>query len=212
MATFPDDCIPPEGFFESRKALFESINLYAKPQGYAFITRRSTWEKNGHLSVVFACDHSRQLPSEGTSRRQTTTRMTEYPFSVLAKESSEGWTLKYRHDVLHTSHNHELSLHPSAHPVHGQLSRTPQLESLSNAGLVPKEIQTIIQQSGSLATCQDIYNRIVEVRQDARQGQSLIHTLMNQLEQEGFWSRIQLASDGYVTTVLFAHPDYLLYL
>jgi hypothetical protein len=213
MATaFPDNCLPPEGFFESRKALFESINLYAKPRGYAFITRRSTREKNGYLSVIFACDRSRQLPSEGMRRRQTTTRMTECPFSVLAKESSEGWTLKYRHDVRHTSHNHEPSLHPSAHPVHRRLSCTPQLETLSNAGLAPKEIQTVIRQSGSLATRQDIYNRIAEVRRDARQGQSPIHALANQLEQEGFWSRIQFASDGHVTTVLFAYLDSLLYL
>ncbi len=47
MATFPDDCLPPEGFFESRQALFESINAYAKPRGYAFIIQRSIREKNG---------------------------------------------------------------------------------------------------------------------------------------------------------------------
>ncbi|RYO85590.1 hypothetical protein DL764_009150 [Monosporascus ibericus] len=212
MATFPDDCLPPEGFFESREALFESINTYARPRGYAFITRRSTREKNGYLSVVFACDRSRQLPSKGARRRQTTTRMTECPFSVLAKESSEGWTLKYRHDVRYASHNHEPSLHPSAHPVHRQLSRTPQLKTLSNAGLAPKEIQTIVRQSGSLATRQDIYNCVAEVRRDTRQGQSPIYALANQLEQEGFWSRIQFALDGHVTAVLFAHPDSLIYL
>ena len=212
MATFPVDCLPPEDFFESREALFKSINSYAKPRGYAFITRRSTREKNGYLSVVFACDRSRQLPSMGARRRQTTTRMTECPFSVLAKESSEGWTLKYRSDVRHANHNHEPSLHPSAHPVHRQLSHAPQLEALSNAGLAPKEIQTIVRQSGSLATRQDIYNRVAEVRRDARQGQSPIHALANQLEQEGFWSCIQFAPDGHVTAVLFAHPDSLIYL
>ena len=64
----------------------------------------------------------------------------------------------------------------------------PQLESLSNAGLAPKEIQTIIRQNGSLATRQDIYNRIAKVCQDSRQGKSSIHTLTNQLKQEGFWA------------------------
>ena len=138
--------------------------------------------------------------------------MTECPFSVLAKESSEGWTLKHRYNVRYASHNHEPSLHPSAHPVHRQLSRTLQLETLSNAGLAPKEIQTIVRQSGSLATRQDIYNCIAEVRRDTRQGQSPIHALTNQLEQEGFWSRIQFGLDGHVTAVLFAHPDSLIYL
>ena len=34
-ATFPDDWLPPEDFFESREALFKSINTYAEPRGYA---------------------------------------------------------------------------------------------------------------------------------------------------------------------------------
>lgn len=68
-------------------------------------------------------------------------------------------------------HNHEPSQHPSAHPVHRQLSGdTSQLESLSKAGIAPKEIQTLMRQGGSLATRQDIYNQIAEVRRDAYKG------------------------------------------
>ncbi|KAL2259431.1 hypothetical protein VTK26DRAFT_6895 [Humicola hyalothermophila] len=33
-----NDCLPPEGFFETREALYQSINAYAKPRGYAFTT------------------------------------------------------------------------------------------------------------------------------------------------------------------------------
>ena len=215
MATFSDDCLPPEGFFESRQALYESINLYAKPRGYAFTTKRSTRERNGFFSVIFACDRSRRLPSspERERQRKTTTRMTNCPFSVIARESSEGWTLKYRLDQHFATHNHEPSLHPSAHPVQRQLSSsTLQLKTLSNAGLALKEIQTLVQQSSSLATRQDIYNRIADVRRDSRQGQSPIHALANQLEQEGFWSRVQYGPDSHVMAVLFAHPDSLTYL
>ena len=215
MATFPDDCLPPEGFFESRNALFESINSYAKPRGYAFTTQRSFRRPDGFLKVYFACDRSRRLPSSpGRDRqRKTTTRMTNCPFSVVARESSEGWTLKHRLGQHYTTHNHEPSLHPSAHPIHRQLSgSTSQLPALSDAGLAPKEIQTVVRQSGSLATRQDIYNRIAEVRRDSRQGESPIHALANQLEQEGFWSRVQYGPDRHVTAVLFAHPDSLVYL
>ena len=215
MATFPDDCLPPEGFFESRQALFESINAYAKPRGYAFTTHRSTKEKTGLSTVIYACDRSRRLPSspERDRQRKTTTRMTNCPFSVLAKESSEGWTLKHRPDRRFATHNHEPSLHPSAHPVQRQLSGgISQLPALSNAGLAPKEIQTVVRQSGALATRQDIYNRIAEVRRDSRQGQSPIHALANQLEEEGFWSRVQYGPERHVTAVLFAHPDSLVYL
>ena len=198
---FPDDYLPPEGFLKSRKALFESINTYARPRGYAFTTGKSTTEKTGRTTITYACDQGRQLPSldrnvirEG--KRKTTTRMTNCPFSVLAKESSEGWTLKHRLGARHALHNHEPSLHPSAHPILRQLSRTPELKALSNAGLAPKEIQTVVRENGSLATRQDIYNRIVEVRRENRQGQSPIHALANQLENEGFWSRIQFGPNA----------------
>ena len=202
MATFPDDCLPPEGFFESRQALFESINTWAATRGYAFTTQRSSRERNGYLKIFYACDRSRRPPSSGERQKKTTTRMTNCPFSILAKESSEGWTLKHRPDQRFATHNHEPSQHPVAHPVHRQLSQgTSQLANFSNSGLAPKEIQTLVRQNGSLATRQDVYNRIAEVRRDACEGKSPIHAFANQLEEEGFWNRIQFAPDGHVTSV-----------
>ncbi len=53
---FPDDCLPLEGFFESRRALFESINIYVKLRGYAFTTGKSIIEKTGRTTVTYVCD------------------------------------------------------------------------------------------------------------------------------------------------------------
>ena len=215
MASFPDNCLPPEAIYESREALFRSINVWAAAKGYAFSTGKSTKEKSGRITVTYACDRVFLVPTTARERlRKTTTRGTGCPFSVLAKESPDNtWALKHRPDRCFSVHNHEPSHHPSAHPVHRQLSGgTSQLASLSNAGIAPKEIQTLVRQSGSLATRQDIYNRIADVRRDTCEGQSPIHALANQLDKEGFWSRIQFAPDGRVTAVLFAHPDSLTYL
>ena len=197
-ATFPDDCLPPEAVYESREALFKAINSWAKTRGYAFSTQRSTKEKNGKLTVIYACDRSQKSPTTPISfQRRTTTRKTNCPFSVLAKESSNTWVLKHRPDQRFSQHNHEPSQYPSAHPVHRQLSGgMEQLATLSNAGLAPKEIQTLVRESGSLATRQDIYTRIADVRRDACGGQSPIHALANQLDKEGFWSQIQFTPDG----------------
>ncbi len=173
MATFPDDCLPPEAIYDSRDALFRSINAWAAARGYAFSTGKSTKEKSGRVTVTYACDRVLRLPPTTRERqRKTTTRETGCPFSVLAKESPDNtWILKHRPDRRFSIHNHKPSQHPSAHPVHRQLSRsTSQLATLSNASLTPKEIQTLVQQSGSLATRQDIYNRITEVRRDAYGG------------------------------------------
>lgn len=206
--------LPPQQNYDTQEALFTSINAWAKFRGYAFILRRSTKEKNGKYTITYACDRACHPPTEKDRQRKTTTRGTGCPFSVIAKESSDGsWTLKHRPNQEFSMHNHEPSQHPSAHPAHRQLSGdTSQLESLSKAGIAPKEIQTLMQKGGSIATQQDIYNQIAEVRQDAYRGQSSIHALANQLDTEGFWSRVQYAADGQVTSVLFAHPDSLGYL
>jgi hypothetical protein len=68
------------------------------------------------------------------------------------------------------------------------------------------------QNYNTLATQQDIYNRIADAKRDACEGQSTIQALTNQLDKEGFWSRIQFSEDNRVTAVLFAHPDSLAYL
>ena len=209
--------LPPQQNYDSKEALFISINTWAMARGYAFISRRSTKEKNGKHTITYACDRSCLPPTnkdEKHRQRKTTSRGTGCPFSVIGKEAFDGsWTLKHRPSQEFSLHNHEPSHHPSAHPVHRQLSGdTSHLESLSKAGIAPKEIQTLMRQGGSLATRQDIYNQIADVRRDAYQGQSSIHALANQLDSEGFWSRVQYGDDGRVTAVLFAHPDSLGYL
>ncbi|EAQ84702.1 hypothetical protein CHGG_08716 [Chaetomium globosum CBS 148.51] len=88
MATFPDHCLPPEGIFETRKALFESINAYAKPRGYAFTTQRSIRGPGGFLRLFFACDRSRRLPlsPERDRQRKTTAPLRRYIHSYQCSQ------------------------------------------------------------------------------------------------------------------------------
>jgi hypothetical protein len=217
LATFPDDCLPPERDYESRDALFASINAWAATRGYAFTTGKSTSTKSGKKIVTYACDRSCRPPSPSRERqRKTATRGTGCQFSVLAKESLDKstWSLQHRSECF-CSHNHPPSQHPSAHPSHRQLSKEDiaTVSSLSDAGIAPKEIRTFLRQNSvSLATQRDIYNQLAASRREACEGQSAIQALANQLDSEGFWSRLQHAPDGRVTAVLFAHPESLGYL
>ena len=141
--------------------------------------------------------------------------MTNCPFSILAKESTEGiWTLHHRPDSRFSVHNHEPSRHASAHPRHRQLSlaEKDQLEGLTTAGVSPKEIQTLVRQGGSLATRKDVSNQIADVRRDSRGGQNPIHAFATYLQNTDTWSRIQAGEDGHVTAIIFAHRDSLTYL
>ncbi|KAJ0128476.1 hypothetical protein HZ326_28426 [Fusarium oxysporum f. sp. albedinis] len=67
-APFPSDCLPPEGEFESREALFEAINAWAATRGYAFITGRSTKEKTGRRTITYMCDRRGNHPIASRER------------------------------------------------------------------------------------------------------------------------------------------------
>ncbi|KAL2139328.1 hypothetical protein VTI28DRAFT_5342 [Corynascus sepedonium] len=145
--------------------------LGPKTKGYAFITGRSTKERTGRRTITYTCDRHCRPPSASRERqRKTTTRGTGCQFSVLAKETLDRtWTLRHRPDKRFSTHNQEPSHHPSAHPVHRQLSKddTIQLARLVNSGITPKDITTYMRQnSNSTVTQQDIYNRTADMKRE----------------------------------------------
>lgn len=215
---FPDNCLPPECDYASREALLASINEWAAARGYAFISRRSTREKSGKITVTYACDRNCRPPDASRNRiRKTATRGTSCPFSILAKQSPSGttWSLRHRPDRQFATHNHPPSLHQTAHSQHRILSDADKasIKSLADAGIQARDIRTILQNnSTSMASQQDIYNYIAEVKRDRLKGQSSIHALAKQLEEDGFWKETQVDHDSRVTGLLFAHPRSLAYL
>ena len=49
--------LPPEAQYPSKEALFEAIQAWAKPRGYAFTIGRSTKrEGSGRIKVIYTCD------------------------------------------------------------------------------------------------------------------------------------------------------------
>ncbi|KAG6996807.1 PKS-NRPS hybrid synthetase [Fusarium oxysporum f. sp. conglutinans] len=215
---FPDDALPPEGIYKSRESLLAAINSWAKPRGYAFTTGKSLKTSSGRIKVIFACDRNKLPPSTSITRqRRTCSRRTGCKFSVLAKQSLDGntWVLSHRPDKEYAHHNHPPSPDASAHPAHRQLNERDAaiISSLTTAGAAPRDIRTYLHNSSdTLATQQDIYNRIAATRRDLREGQSSIQALVDQLQGEGFWCRVRLDSDNRLTAIFFAHPDSVAYL
>jgi MULE transposase domain len=215
---FSDDALPPESTYESRESLLAAINSWAKPRGYAFTTGKSSKTPNGRIKVVFACDRRALPPSTPVERkRHTSSRGTGCKFSVLAKQSLDGntWVLSHRQDKEFALHNHPPSQDASAHPVHRQFEERDiaTISSLTVAGVAPREIRTYLNNnSHTLATQQDVYNRIAATRRDLREGQSSIQALVDQLKKEDFWCRVRLDSDNRLTAIFFAHPDSVAYL
>jgi hypothetical protein len=216
-SSWANDVLPPEGQFNSRYELRVTINAWAAPRGYAFVVKRSRTTKNGTSEVVFSCDRGAgRAPSYSSEERvrNTITRRTACPFSVTAKESlcKTIWTLRHRSEPHFAQHNHSPSVSRVAHPVHRQLSHQDKstVQQLANAGIAAKQIRSYLRDSSDTqATKQDIYNCIAKGKRDLTQGQSDIHALTSQLEDEGFWNRISLDETSRVTAVLFAHPQSL---
>ena len=87
LNSFPDDCLPLEDSYESREALFAAIYAWAAPRGYAFTTGRSARSTNQRCTVMYTCDKYRPPRSKTRIRpRNTTTRCTNCPFSINAKD------------------------------------------------------------------------------------------------------------------------------
>ena len=162
--------------------------------------------------MTFGCDRGGRRPDPSAPRqRSTASKRIECPFSVFAKENLDksAWQLTHRPGDQYARHNHEPSIDIAAHPVHRQLSNTDisTITRLANAGVAPRDIRSYLSEhSATRANQQDIYNHIAQGKRDLKKGQSNIHALANELEIEGFWSRIRFDEDGRVTAVLFAHP------
>ena len=115
--------LPPLAVYPSRETLFEAIQSWAKPRGYAFTVGKSKLEGQ-RRKVYYACDRCPPTPGLASRVRDTQTRGSGCPFSVLAVElpSSLGWELRYRPGTIYSTHNHPPSQSPAAHPSHRQLS------------------------------------------------------------------------------------------
>ncbi|KAL2886857.1 mutator-like element transposase [Ceratocystis lukuohia] len=180
ISQFPDDVLPPEGTYESRQALIAAANAWAKPRGYAFITRRSKKTATSRTKVVVACDRTRKLRDPlAIRKRRTSSRATGCKFSVLAKESPDrnSWTLVHRPGSEYAQHNHPPSEDPSGHPTHRALRKEDisTISGLVAAGVPPRNIWTyIFNTSDTLATTQDIRNQIAIAKRDLRQKEGSI--------------------------------------
>ena len=218
---FPDDAMPPEGQYSSREELVTAINAWAAPRGYAFSVKSSVVTPSGRTRVIYSCDRGAgkapKVKPAKERKRKTTTRRTGCQFSIAAKESlcKTVWSLTHRPGPGFDRHNHEPSFSERAHPVHRHLSSPDRstVHKLSNAGIEPRKIQSYLHlNSDTLATQQDIYNYIAQGKRELAKGQSNMHALANELENEGFWSQICLDESSRVTSVFFAHPSSLRYL
>jgi hypothetical protein len=183
--------LPPEVTYPTREALYEAIQSWAKPRGYAFTGGSSKKTSSGYIKAYYLCDRCPPPPPAKENRiRDTQTRGTSCPFSVIAfQKSLIEWQLKHRPGVQYNIHNHEPSQHPSSHYSHRQLSITAQntAQAFLSAGIQPRQTLTFLCQVDptTLALPQDIYNQNAAFRRQIRQGKSTTEALIQHLQEGG---------------------------
>ena len=153
---------PPTGVYPDVEALVQAANRHARDEGYAVVKQRSKRNKKGEPHKVYlGCDRGgkyRDKANPGGRIRDTSTRLTNCPFSLVGTCREGQWHL----DIRCPAHNHAASTLPAAHPRHRVLSTETQqaIANLSQAGAKPRTIISSIRLARpDVAICaRDVYN------------------------------------------------------
>lgn len=112
---------PPEGgSYPTLEAVQKAVLRYCTSVGYAIVIGRSKKTVPGLKKVLFVCDRAGKPPSRVSPecrKRKTSSRKCDCPFGFFAIEQRTQWTIRYRPDPTHLSHNHGPSESPSHHPA-----------------------------------------------------------------------------------------------
>ncbi|RKK11850.1 hypothetical protein BFJ65_g13726 [Fusarium oxysporum f. sp. cepae] len=175
------DLIPnppiPGDIFPTIETLFESVNTFAKANGFG-ITRYNGYSYKGRkIQYSLRCDRYRDpRPNRGAGLRQRKSRKCGYKWMVIVEALEEGkWVLRQHSNPEHSQHNHGRSIRPSAHPSHRRLT-TPVRATIKSTsrrvGIRARDVRAVVQeQHPELAfTQRDIYNARARINRDKLNG------------------------------------------
>ena len=194
--------------YSSLDDLMHAVNTHAKAQGYAVTKRRTRSGKNGINQAVLCCDRGRQYQSRiplEFKQRSTGTRQTGCPFAAKAKSNGVFWTLI----VQNAAHNHDASIHPSAHSVHQTLSPAVRqdIAQQSAAGSVPRQIESALRLANPelIITREDIRNARKAIRHKNLGQDTPVQALFQQLQPPNWTHHAIVDSQSRVRSLFFYH-------
>jgi hypothetical protein len=138
--------------------------------------------------------------------RQTGTKRTDCPFSVLIRSYDWGWDLEVRSG----NHNHAPSLGATAH--HGHRKRDLQahgretIQQLTQIGVEPRRISAAVLSRNllTLVTRTDIYNERSRARRDHLGDRSPLEALLDELKGDDYWIVKWSEANGRLEILFFA--------
>jgi hypothetical protein len=204
---------PPDRTYGSYEEALDALRNHGMQHGYGFHIQRK-WPHNSEVKTryYYQCDKSKTHRSKATVR-STSTRATGCPFKLVIfkmkseddDSTNEQWVLQ----VTNKEHNHEPSLHASAHLAYHKrtAAQTDTIQSMTRAGSRPMEILTALQQQDpdTLVTAQNVRNDRAKVRAEHLNGRSPIETLLDDLSSPEWIFDVKRDSDNRVQYLFFAH-------
>ncbi|KAK3984067.1 hypothetical protein QBC44DRAFT_337652 [Cladorrhinum sp. PSN332] len=157
---------PPEGgSFPTLEAIHKHVLDYCTSVGYAIVIGRSKKTVPGLKKVLFVCDRAGKPPrrvSPELRKRKTTSRKCDCQFGFFAIEQRTQWTVRYRPDAIHLTHNHGPSESPLLHPAARKLDSkmVAAVKDLKENGVGVSATLEILQQNNPHVPLlpRDIYN------------------------------------------------------
>lgn len=147
---------PPEGgSFPTLEAIHKHVLSYCTSVGYAVVIGRSKKTVPGLKKVLFVCDRAGKPPrrvSPEMRKRKTTSRKCDCKFGFFAIEQRTQWTVRYRPDSVHLTHNHGPSESPLLHPAARKLDSkmVAAVKQLKENGTCEWQISSDVQTADSV--------------------------------------------------------------
>jgi len=220
----------PEGVFDSFDALFGSVQEQGRLAGCAYVIGKSDIKKGRRVKVITCKRSGKERPrinNEEYRQRNRFTFKCQCPFSVKARERSDGsWTLQHRGPEFST-HNHDPA--PiGTFPEHRRLNaaQIQVVQSHYTAGIPASRTVAVLRQDDPQLHLyhRDIYNITAELSRAKREGKAPPEALISRLEAEKAEGKIffewRCDSNGHISMLFIAdarsveylnrHPDVLL--
>lgn len=225
--------MPPSQIHTSREEALDTVNTWARGQGFALTIERSKAKGKKPRVIYLSCDR-REPPikaapmkgkGEGSNRGS---RGTGCRFSIICVRKDNNWEFKRRAPNQgrdYCVHNHPQSSGTGdEHPIlryhereaNGGAIRQAIIKQY-NTGAKTRHIQEFLEVEhpiGLTTTAQDIRNVVTSVRQERRAGRNTTQTLVEEMEGKADWitrTTFHNEDSGRLQAMFFAYKPLLAY-
>jgi MULE transposase domain len=201
---------PSDNIFSSYEEAYNALRQHGIENGYGFRLKRSRpYGSDFKTNYYYRCDKDGNYISQATTR-ETRSRSDGCPFSVVISKIRNTLERQWRLKVANPQHSHGPSLNPSAHHVYRRRTEGQKhsIQSMSQAGIAPKQILTSIRQgdSNTFIAASDIRNERLTNRLNYLQKRTPIEALLDELSTSSDWIyEVKTDPENRVQNLFFMH-------